>query len=84
MPAQPRAAGPVSSDGTYSGLMEVLVANDNQYQNSTPVHGFKVTGNRVRSGGFRGAIQPDGGLQMTYGAIWIVGQFNGPSFHDQV
>jgi hypothetical protein len=83
-PARPAAAGAVTLAGTYSGSMQVLVVNGNQCKNSTPVHDFTVTGNRVRFGGFRGTILPDGSLQMTYGDIWIVGRFNGLSFHGQV
>jgi hypothetical protein len=82
----PQAAAqttPISLDGSYTGSMAVLVSNGNQCQNSTPVHGFRVTGNRVRFGGFRGTIQPDGSLQMTYGDIWIIGRFEATSFKGQ-
>jgi hypothetical protein len=85
MPAQPPvAAGSINLNGTYSGSMNVLVTNGNQCQSSTPVRDFTVADHRVRFGGFRGTIQANGGLQMTYGGIWIIGQFNGPSFHGQV
>ncbi len=49
-----------------------------------PVVGFHVSGNRVRFGRFRGTIDGDDGLQMVYNQQWILGQFEGATFHGHV
>ena len=43
-----------------------------------------VRGRSVRYGGYRGTIEPGGGLQMAYGQNWIIGQFEGTTFHGQI
>jgi hypothetical protein len=48
------------------------------------VGNFRVRGNSVRYGGFRGTIAADGGLQMVSAQDWIIGQFEGPAFHGQL
>jgi hypothetical protein len=45
---------------------------------------FFVRGSAARFGGFRGTIAPDGGVQMVYGQDWLVGQFEGATFHGQL
>jgi hypothetical protein len=70
-------------NGTYSGRAEVLTTNGGLC-NSMNVSNFKVHGNSVRFGGFRGTIAPDGGLQMVFGGTWIIGQFEGDTFRGQV
>lgn len=83
-PTQPAEARPVSRDGIYTGTATVLITNGNVCQDTFRVYGFHVNGNKVRFGGFRGTIQPDDGLQMVFGAQWIIGRFDGAVFHGQV
>jgi hypothetical protein len=75
---------PVSRNGTYTGTASVLSTYGNQCQETVPVVGFRVRGNKVRFGRFYGTIDPSDGLQMTYDTQWIVGQFEGATFHGQV
>ena len=51
--------------------------------NGMNVTNFRVDGNSVRFGQFRGTITPDGGLQMVFGGTWIIGQFEGATFRGQ-
>jgi hypothetical protein len=74
----------VSRDGSYTGTAEPLVTGGGLCLNVQPVGGFIVRGNSARYGGFRGRIAADGGLQMVYGQDWIVGQFEGATFHGQL
>ena len=82
-PQAPAAIGG-SRNGTYTGTASVLSTYGNQCQETVPVVGFRVRGNSVRFGRFRGTIDPGNGLQMTYNQQWIVGQFEGATFHGQV
>ena len=75
---------PVSRNGTYTGTATVLSTYGNQCQETVPVVGFRVRGNAVRFGRFHGTIDPGNGLQMSYDQQWIVGQFEGATFHGQV
>jgi hypothetical protein len=84
MPAPGPAAAPaavVHRDGTYSGIADVLMTGGGLCIENRPIGNFRVDGDTVRFGGFRGRIAPDGGLQMAYGQDWIVGQFEGATFH---
>jgi hypothetical protein len=83
-PSLPVPTQAVSRDGTYSGTAEVLSTAGGMCLNGTKVDNFRVRGNSVRFGGFRGTIAPDGGLQMVFGGTWIVGQFEGATFRGQV
>ena len=56
----------------------------NMCQETVPVVGFRVSGNRVRFGRFHGTIDSNDGLQMVSNQQWIVGQFEGATFHGQV
>jgi len=78
----PTQAG--SRNGTYSGRAEVLSTAGGMCLNGMNVTNFRVRGNSVRFGQFRGTIAPDGGLQMVSGGTWIVGQFEGATFRGQV
>ncbi len=75
---------PISRSGTYNGTAEVLMTAGGLCRENLTVSNFKVNGNTARFGGFRGHIQPDGSLQMFYGQDWIVGQFEGATFHGQL
>jgi hypothetical protein len=83
-PTSPIAAQGVGRDGTYTGTATVLVTGGGLCRDTLTVSGFTVRGSRARFGGFRGTIAADGGLQMVYGRDWIVGQFEGASFHGQL
>ena len=83
-PSLPVPTQAVSRNGTYTGTAEVLSTAGGTCLNGTKVDNFKVHGNSVRFGGFRGTIAPDGGLQMVFGGTWIVGQFEGATFRGQV
>jgi hypothetical protein len=83
-PLLPPAAPVGSRNGTYSGWAEVFTTAGGLCTEGMKVIDFKVHGNAVRFGRFRGTIQPDGGLQMVSGGTWIIGQFEGPTFRGQV
>ena len=70
----------VVRDGTYGGTADVLMTHGGLCLENKRVKDFHVQGNKVRYGGFRGTIAPDGMLQMAYGQDWIVGQFAGATF----
>jgi hypothetical protein len=69
--------------GTYTGTAVPLETGGGLCITTEPVSGFHVRGNAVRFGGFRGTISADNGLQMVYGNQWIIGQFEGSTFHGQ-
>jgi len=83
-PMSPVPARSVSRDGTYSGRAEVLSTAGGMCLHGMNVSNFRVRGNSVRFGQFRGTIAPDGGLQMVSRGTWIVGQFEGATFQGQV
>jgi hypothetical protein len=83
-PASPPPAQGVSRDGGYTGTATVLDTAGGLCTDTLKVSGFAVRGNSARFGGFRGTIGPDGGLQMVYGQDWIIGQFEGATFHGQL
>lgn len=80
----PPPARPINRNGTYAGTAVPLDAGGGICMSNQQVGNFHVRGNAVRYGGFRGHIQPDGGLQMVYGQNWIIGQFEGAAFHGQL
>jgi hypothetical protein len=80
-PPPPAYSG--NRNGTYSGRAEVLTTAGGVCDNGMNVDNFKVYGNSVRFGQFRGTIAPDGGLQMVFGGTWIIGQFEGATFRGQ-
>jgi hypothetical protein len=83
-PSSPLPAQGVSRNGGYTGTATVLVTGGGLCRETLTVSGFVVRGTRARFGGFRGTIAADGGLQMVYGRDWIVGQFEGATFHGQL
>lgn len=74
----------VHRNGSYAGTAVPLDTGGGLCIDSRQVGNFTVRGNSVRYGGFRGRIEPDGGLQMAYGQDWIIGQFEGATFHGQL
>src|SRR5262245_15170865 len=57
----------VNRNGTYAGTAVPLDTGGGICLSNQQVGNFRVRGTAVRYGGFRGRIQPDGGLQMVYG-----------------
>jgi hypothetical protein len=70
--------------GNYAGTAVPLETGGGTCIDTERVINFRVSGNRASFGRFRGTIAPDGGLQMPDGQDWIVGQFEGASFHGQL
>jgi hypothetical protein len=83
-PSAPIPPQGVSRDGVYTGTAAVLDTAGGLCTNTLNVSDFAVRGTSARFGGFRGTIAADGGLQMVYGQDWIVGQFQGATFHGQL
>jgi hypothetical protein len=83
-PSSPLPAQGVSRDGSYSGTAAPLVTGGGLCTETRNVADFVVRGSAARFGGFRGTIAPDGGVQMVYGQDWLVGQFEGATFHGQL
>ncbi len=82
--AAPSPAQPVSRNGTFTGSANLMSSYGNMCQETVRVVGFRVSGNRVRFGRFHGTIDSNDGLQMVSNQQWIVGQFEGATFHGQV
>ena len=70
-------------DGTYSGTASVL-AGAGRCIGTQRVLGFYVRGDVARWQGFRGVIDPNGGVQMNFGIQWILGQFQENTFLGQL
>ena len=81
-PVQP--AQPPDHSGTYAGIAEPLSTGGGLCIRPIHIGGFQVQGNAVRFGRFSGTIDPQFGLQMAYAGQWIIGQFEGASFHGQL
>jgi hypothetical protein len=64
-PVQVAAAGPF--DGLYAGTAMIDVNPNLACYRELPIGGFRVDGGRVRFGGFRGRIGPDGAATLQYG-----------------
>jgi hypothetical protein len=82
--ALPIPTGRQGRDGTYAGYADVLTTAGGLCINDKPVSNFKVSGNQVRFGEWRGTIGPNGDLQMIFGNAWIAGRFQGPTFRGQL
>ena len=80
----PTVPQPVDPSGVYAGVAEPLSTGGGICIRPIRMGGFHVQGNTVRFGRFNGAIDAQNGLQMTYAGQWIVGQFEGASFHGQL
>ena len=73
----------VDRSGSYAGTAVPLDTGGGVCLNTLQVKGFRVRGNTARFGGYRGTIDANSGLQMVFGQNWIVGQFDGTTFHGQ-
>jgi hypothetical protein len=82
-PNPPTAAGGDKS-GIYSGIAVPLNTGGGLCISNQTISGFKVNGNSVRWGRFRGTIAADNGLQMVNGNTWVFGQFVGGRFDGQM
>ncbi len=87
----PGLAGPapvpeqnVDRTGSYAGTAVPLSTSGGACLNSVDVKGFHVRGNAARFGGYRGTIDANNGVQMVYGTNWLIGQFEGTTFHGQL
>ena len=76
-------AQPVQRSGDYEGTLVPLDSGGGACVNTIRIEGFHVRGNEVRFGEYRGTIDANGGLQMPFRDSWIMGQFEGASFHGQ-
>jgi hypothetical protein len=77
----PAMTGP--RDGIYSGVAVPLNTGGGVCITNQPIDGFRVTGDQVRWGQFRGRIRGDA-LQMVQGNTWVFGQFEGNRFNGQI
>ena len=73
----------VDRSGTYTGTAVPLDTGGGICLATKTVSNFIVRGDSVRYGGFHGRIDGNNGLQMVYGTRWIIGQFDGATFHGQ-
>jgi hypothetical protein len=85
-PSTAPAPQPGGRSGTYAGIMEPLSTGggDLNCMKTVKITGWHVYGNRVRFGSFHGTIDANDGLQMGAGGDWIIGQFDGATFHGTV
>jgi hypothetical protein len=83
-PNRPPAAASRDRSGVYSGTAVPLNTGGGACIANRTINGFKVTGNSVRWGRFRGTIGADNGLQMVNGNTWVVGQFVDGRFDGQI
>jgi hypothetical protein len=74
----------VDRSGNYAGTAVPLDTGGGVCIQSQKVGNFFVRGNSVRYGRFRGRIDANNGLQMVNGNQWIIGQFEGATFHGQL
>ena len=79
--ALPAPVDTVARSGWYTGTALPLQTYGGLCIRTLTVSDFHVQGNEVRFGRFRGTILPDNRLQMVSGQQWIVGQFDGATFH---
>lgn len=70
--------------GNYAGTAVPLDTGGGICLQTQKVGNFIVRGNSVRYGRFRGRIDANDGLQMVNGNQWIIGQFEGATFHGQL
>jgi hypothetical protein len=71
---------PVSLDGVYSGMASLLSTGGGNCLTNEKVTNFRVSGNSVHWGGFRGTIDRNRGVQTTYRGNWLFGEFIGTQF----
>jgi hypothetical protein len=82
--AVPPASQAVGRDGAYAGTADPFVTDGGLCSQTLRIEGFRVQGDRVRYGQFRGRIYNGNELQMARGNDWLLGQFYGPTFHGQL
>lgn len=82
--AAPPAGTPAGHDGEYAGWADPLMSDGGLCMLTLRIEGFRVLGDRVSFGQFRGRIDSGNGLQMAGGNDWLIGQFNGATFHGQL
>jgi hypothetical protein len=70
-------------DGVYSGTAVPLDTGGGLCIKNIPVTGFRVHGDSVQWGRFRGRIE-NNGVQMVDGNTWVYGQFAGDEFDGQI
>lgn len=80
----PEKVAAIDRNGVWGGTATVMDTGGGVCLQNQEVRNFRVSGNRVRWGGFHGTIAPDNGLQMVYGTTWIYGQFVGDAFQGQL
>ena len=83
-PSLPVPGQMVDRSGNYVGTAVPLDTGGGICMQSQKVGNFFVRGNSVRYGRFRGRIDANDGLQMVNGNQWIIGQFEGATFHGQL
>ena len=83
-PAASATARTGNRSGIYSGTAVPLDTAGGRCIRNQTVKGFRVHGDAVRWGRFRGTIAPDNGLQMVDGPTWVIGQFVGDTFRGQI
>jgi hypothetical protein len=71
-------------DGDYVGTADPYVTDGGLCIRTQPVGDFHVRGDEVRFGRFDGRIERGDNLQMVYDGGWLVGQFQGGTFHGQL
>jgi hypothetical protein len=67
-------------DGVYSGIASLLSTGGGNCLTNQKVTNFRVSGNSVHWGGFRGTIDRNRGVQIAYGGDWLFGEFIGTQF----
>lgn len=82
-PGVPAQTSNVERSGSYTGTAEPLVTGGGICIETRKVAGFHVSGRSVRFGGYRGTIDAENSVQMVYGQSWVIGHFEGGTFHGQ-
>jgi len=78
----PPPSSALGHDGNYNGWAELLGGPVGpNCATRQRVSNFRVKGDRVQFGGFRGRIDQSGSIQMARGSTWITGQFTGAQFN---
>jgi len=71
-------------DGVYTGTAVVKANTNFACGEQIPLGGFRVDGNTIRFGGFRGKVEPDGSASLSFGRNQMNGRFTGNTFHGEV
>ena len=83
----PAAAQSASSIGVYDGLYVGTTVSMRPASISCPaeltVRNFRVVGDQVEFGGFRGPIQRDGSVQILNRDVRLTGRFSGTEFRGE-